>query len=611
MKYVDEVFNVHTPAKDIKFKVGQIFGCKKDFKEAVRSNSMETGRPYQYAHDDLKRVQVVCAHGCPIKMWLGYDKDKDRWQIKSILNDHNCVWNHKNKLVTTKYLVEVFGDRIRKNPNWKLCDMQEEFKRVLKVDVCDAKCSRVRKAALSGVVEKMAEHYAKLRKFGGEILRSNRQNTVKISTTRLQEGDVSRFRRIYICYDALKNAWKNECRPVLGLDGCFLKTVTGGQLLSAVGRDGNNCIMPIAMAVVESENYDSWKWFLELLIADLDLEDGNRKTLISDQQKGLDKAIKELLPQVEHRFCTQHLGANLKGKYPSGAVSDAFWRASTATHPQAFKSAMKELASVSKGAFEKMNQLDPAVWSKAYFKTHSKTDSTENNISECFNSWILKARYMPLIDMLIEIHDMIMTRVHENRDRMARRDCLIVPKAKKNLDEAVKDGSAYSVLWDGRETYVVKGKGTSCSVNLKNRSCSCRIWDLTGIPCAHGVVAIQKARHDVFDYIDKCYSKETYMRCYSHCLDVIRGEDFWEDVEGDTVMPPLIVKQLRGRPKKMRRREGWEGVVSSGKKARLSFSGRKMHCGLCRKEGHKRDKCPDKHLYSEGPKKQRGRPQKE
>ncbi|XP_074365296.1 uncharacterized protein LOC141706434 [Apium graveolens] len=76
-------------------------------------------------------------------------------------------------------------------------------------------------------------------------------------------------------------------------------------------------------------------------------------------------------------------------------------------------------------------------------------------------------------------------------------------------------------------------------------------------------------------------------------------------------MPPLIVKQLRGRPKKMRRREGWEGVVSSGKKARLSFSGRKMHCGLCRKEGHKRDKCPDKHLYPEGPKKHKGTPQKE
>lgn len=63
--------------------------------------------------------------------------------------------------------------------------------------------------------------------------------------------------------------------------------MTGGQLLSAVGRDGENSIYPVAMAVVESENYDSWKWFLEQLIEDLDLGNGHRKTIISDQQKVL------------------------------------------------------------------------------------------------------------------------------------------------------------------------------------------------------------------------------------------------------------------------------------------------------------------------------------
>lgn len=90
---------------------------------------------------------------------------------------------------------------------------------------------------------------------------------------------------MYICYDALKKSWKVGCRPVLGLDGCFLKTVCSGQLLSAVGRDGQNCILPVAMVVVESENYESWKWFLELLIEDLDLGEGTHITLISDQQK--------------------------------------------------------------------------------------------------------------------------------------------------------------------------------------------------------------------------------------------------------------------------------------------------------------------------------------
>lgn len=319
--------------------------------------------------------------------------------------------------------------------------------------------------------------------------------------------------------------------------------------------------------------------------------------------QGLDKAIKELLPEVEHRFCTRHLCANLEKQHPSNPVKNAFWEASTATHPQAFKKAMKALSHASKGALEKLSQLEPGMWSKAYFQTHSLTDSTENNISECFNSWILKARYMPIIDMLIEIHDMIMTRIHQKRDAMAGQDIVIVPKAKKTLDEAVKESCGLTVLWDGRETYVVKGKGASCSVNLSNRTCSCRVWDLTGIPCCHGVTAIQDARKNPIDFVDKCYSKETYMRTYSYCLDVIRGEDFWEDVEGDLILPPIIKKQLKGRPKKMRRREGWEGVVSSGKKTRISYEGRKMHCGLCRAEGHRRDKCPDKDKYPQQGKK--------
>lgn len=282
---IEEIFNSSTPAKDIKWEVGLIFIDKKQLKTAIRDNSMATGRPYRYLSDDKQRIQVACAKGCPFKMWASYIKGSDGWQIKTVVNEHNCVWTYKNKLVTVKYLVDMFGDRIRKNPNWKLTEMQEEFKRVLKVDVCEAKCCRVRQQALSAIEEKMKEHYGNLRRFAGEILRSNNNNTVKISTTREQEGDEPRFKRIYICYDALKKAWKNECRPVLGLDGCFLKTVCGGQLLSAVGRDGNNCIFPIAMAVVENECYDSWKWFLELLISDLDLQLGFGKTLISDQQK--------------------------------------------------------------------------------------------------------------------------------------------------------------------------------------------------------------------------------------------------------------------------------------------------------------------------------------
>ena len=70
------------------------------------------------------------------------------------------------------------------------------------------------------------------------------------------------FHRMYICLDACRRGFLDGCKRVIGLDGCFLKGPMKGELLSAIGRDANNQIYPIAWAVVEYENLSSWKWFL-------------------------------------------------------------------------------------------------------------------------------------------------------------------------------------------------------------------------------------------------------------------------------------------------------------------------------------------------------------
>ncbi|CAN1167851.1 hypothetical protein LINPERHAP2_LOCUS27483 [Linum perenne] len=44
------------------------------------------------------------------------------------------------------------------------------------------------------------------------------------------------------------------CRKLFALDGCFLKGEVKGMILTAVGKDGNNQMFPIAWAVVEGEN---------------------------------------------------------------------------------------------------------------------------------------------------------------------------------------------------------------------------------------------------------------------------------------------------------------------------------------------------------------------
>jgi hypothetical protein len=61
------------------------------------------------------------------------------------------------------------------------------------------------------------------------------------------------FERMYVCLEACKSTFPYTCRPLIGLDACFLKGDYGGQLMAAVGKDGNNQIFPIAYAVVEAD----------------------------------------------------------------------------------------------------------------------------------------------------------------------------------------------------------------------------------------------------------------------------------------------------------------------------------------------------------------------
>ena len=66
-----------------------------------------------------------------------------------------------------------------------------------------------------------------------------------------------------------------------------MKGSFGGQLLSATAKDGNDNIFPVAMAVVEQENKDSWTWFLEQFADDIGRSEKLNLVFISDRQKVL------------------------------------------------------------------------------------------------------------------------------------------------------------------------------------------------------------------------------------------------------------------------------------------------------------------------------------
>ncbi|XP_062099143.1 uncharacterized protein LOC133805057 [Humulus lupulus] len=123
------------------------------------------------------------------------------------------------------------------------------------------------------------------------------------------------FKRIFVCYEGVKNGFLARCRPFFGLDGCHLKGPYKGIFLAAVGDDANLHFYPLAYAIVEAENTDSWSWFLELLRGEIgDTVSGQPWCIMSDRQKGLIEAV-AAIPEAEHRYCCFHIENNMIKKF--------------------------------------------------------------------------------------------------------------------------------------------------------------------------------------------------------------------------------------------------------------------------------------------------------
>nr|XP_043617813.1 uncharacterized protein LOC122589574 isoform X2 [Erigeron canadensis] len=244
-------------------------------------------------------------------------------------------------------------DQIKGNPEIPTKALQSELEQKLELNVSWMKVFRAKKQAEKEIQGDYHQQYALLRDYCEELILQNPSSTVTIDVDRVNNvTETTRmFKRIYVCLGPLKQGFKACLRDLIGLDGAFMKDPFPGQVLTAVGVDPNNGIYPVAYAIVEAENKDSWIWFLECLGLDLDLDIRSNFTFISDRQMGLIQAIAKVFPFAEHRYCLKHIHENMKLHWRGRAYQDILWRCATATTVQQFERHMQEMKSLNADAY--------------------------------------------------------------------------------------------------------------------------------------------------------------------------------------------------------------------------------------------------------------------
>ena len=148
------------------------------------------------------------------------------------------------------------------------------------------------------------------------------------------------------------------------------------------------------------------------------------------------------------------------------------------------------LGRISDVALTDLNKKPARYWSKSAFSTRSACDACDNNYGEAFNAAIISARFMSIVSMFNELRHYCMNRLVEKKKLCQSWKGELCPKIAAKIESSRRQSIFCHIRFNGHYDYEVDYDGETYAVHLQKRTCTCRIWDLTGIPCMHAITCI-------------------------------------------------------------------------------------------------------------------------
>nr|GFA75417.1 hypothetical protein [Tanacetum cinerariifolium] len=206
---------------------------------------------------------------------------KNYFLVKTLNERHTCSKVFQISHVKSPWIAEHYEAMIYAHPGIKPTYILDTIKAQVEIKVTRNQCKRAKALVMKRLERDVLNEYKKLNDYAKALVDTNPD----IEVEHIGTGIPPYFKSMYVCLAAVCEGFLDSYRKYLGLDGCFLKGVVKGMLLTAVGKDANNQMFPLAWGIVETESQSSWTWFLEHLKVDIKTKDGGEWTFMSDKQK--------------------------------------------------------------------------------------------------------------------------------------------------------------------------------------------------------------------------------------------------------------------------------------------------------------------------------------
>ncbi|KAL5537977.1 hypothetical protein UlMin_045921 [Ulmus minor] len=310
------------------------------------------------------------------------------------------------------------------------------------------------------------------------------------TVTRIEVDGESRFKYLFLAFGVAIRGFR-YMRKVVGIDGTFLKGQYRGILLVATAQDGNGQCYPLAWGIVDSENEDAWTWFLTQLkevIGDTD-----ELALISDRAPSIKKAISTVFEKAHHGACAWHVAQNIKNNFKCVDIMGSYWSAVNAYRCENFVGYMTEISHrYPRVAKYLENEVGFEKWSRCHYPG-LRYNITTTNMVESLNSMLVNARVFPYVALLDVIQEKIRHTLQLNP-----------------------------------VTYHVKRGELEGVVDIFNKTCTCKEFDIDKLPCVHAIAAEHHAQVSVYSLVSPYYTKEYYVLAYGETIYPIGSQSQWD-----------------------------------------------------------------------------------
>ncbi|KAH9620048.1 hypothetical protein KSS87_016890 [Heliosperma pusillum] len=523
---------------------------------------------------ECNRYTADCATAsCGWRIHASVLPDGKTWAIKSIRSpDHGCDGvRNKNPMANCKWVASKLMEDVRANHDISAKSVNDLLMKRYGLKMPNSSVYKMKEIALREINGGHDESYRLLCQYC-EMVKLTNHGSVALASGSINPDGVLQFKSCFISFHAQFTGLIRGCRILIGVDGAHLKGNYGGVLLFAVALDGNNEIFPIAVAIVDSENKESWCYFflqLKQLVNDCGREGW---TIISDRQ-GVEPALEAVWPEAYRRLCAIHLCKNFKQEHPGILMHGLFWRVVNATNEYTFKKALEMVVQHGGlGAARWFLDLgDKEAWAKHKFDPRLCCEDNTSNFVESFNATLGVHRRMSMIR-------------HASRQEAADSwpNEGICPNILNRLKDLTKDSRHCYSYSSGNGEFEVRDGGSFQHVNLNLRTCECGAWQISGIPCKHAIRAILDAGREPADFVSEWFSVKRYKEAYGLNIHPISDSAQWPTFNVPSLEPPVLRRAI-GRPSRNRRRE--PGEQRKGKRSIV------IRCKKCGCMGHNSKTC--------------------